>query len=88
MIARVGRGAIVLSGDLRPRSLSTWLAEREQPKAPQARAERRRVEIGIGAQILRDLGVTNMELLTNVPRSRYVGIEGYGLHIVGTREVR
>jgi hypothetical protein len=28
-----------------------------------------------------------MELLTNVPRSRYVGIEGYGLRIVGTREV-
>jgi hypothetical protein len=31
--------------------------------------------------------VTDMELLTNVPRSRYVGIEGYGLRIVGTREV-
>jgi hypothetical protein len=28
-----------------------------------------------------------MELLTSVPRSRYVGIEGYGLRIVGTREV-
>jgi len=88
MIAAEGRGAIVLIRDLRPRSLSTWLAEREQPKTPQARAERRRVEIGIGAQILRDLGVTDMELLTNVPRSRYVGIEGYGLRIVGTREVR
>jgi 3,4-dihydroxy 2-butanone 4-phosphate synthase/GTP cyclohydrolase II len=88
MIAAEGRGAIVLIRDLRPRSLSSWLSEREQSKAPQARAERRRVEIGIGAQILRDLGVTEMELLTNVPRSRYVGIEGYGLKIVGTREVR
>src|SRR5690606_2641551 len=88
MIAAEGRGAIVLIRDLRPRSLSSWLAEREQSKTPQARAERRRVEIGIGAQILRDLGITDMELLTNVPRSRYVGIEGYGLRIVGTREVR
>jgi 3,4-dihydroxy 2-butanone 4-phosphate synthase/GTP cyclohydrolase II len=87
MIAEEGRGVIVLIRDLRPRSMSTWLAEREQPPPPQARAERRRVEIGIGSQILRDLGITNMVLLTNVPRSRYVGIEGYGLHIVGTREV-
>jgi 3,4-dihydroxy 2-butanone 4-phosphate synthase / GTP cyclohydrolase II len=87
MIADEGRGVIVLIRDLRPRSLSTWLAEREQPPPPQARAERRRVEIGIGSQILRDLGITDMVLLTNVPRSRYVGIEGYGLHIVGTREV-
>jgi 3,4-dihydroxy 2-butanone 4-phosphate synthase / GTP cyclohydrolase II len=88
MIAAEGRGVIVLIRDLRPRSLSSWLAEREQSKTPQARAERRRVEIGIGAQIFRDLGVTDMELLTNVPRSRYVGIEGYGLKIVSTREVR
>ena len=88
MIAEEGRGAIVLIRDLRPRSMSNWLAEREQPSPPQARAERRRVEIGIGSQILRDLGITDMELLTNVPRSRYVGIEGYGLRIVGTREVR
>ena len=87
MIAAEGRGVIVLIRDLRPRSMSTWLAEREQPPPPQARAERRRVEIGIGSQILRDLGITNMVLLTNVPRSRYVGIEGYGLHIVGIREV-
>jgi 3,4-dihydroxy 2-butanone 4-phosphate synthase/GTP cyclohydrolase II len=86
MIAREGRGVIVLIRDLRSRSVSSWLAEREQPK-PQVRAERRRVEIGIGSQILRDLGITDMELLTNVPRSRYVGIEGYGLRIVGTREV-
>ena len=87
MIAEEGRGVVVLIRDLRPRSMSSWLAEREQPSPPQARAERRRVEIGIGSQILRDLGITNMVLLTNVPRSRYVGIEGYGLHIVGTREV-
>ncbi|MEO8652121.1 MAG: 3,4-dihydroxy-2-butanone-4-phosphate synthase [Hyphomicrobiaceae bacterium] len=87
MIAEEGRGVVVLIRDLRPRSMSTWLAEREQPAPPQARAGRRRVEIGIGSQILRDLGITNMVLLTNLPRSRYVGIEGYGLHIVGTREV-
>ncbi len=36
---------------------------------------------GIGAQILVDLGVRNMRLLTNNPK-KVVGLEGYGLHIV------
>lgn len=38
-------------------------------------------DYGVGAQILRDLGVTNMRLLTNNPKKR-VGLEGYGLKIV------
>jgi 3,4-dihydroxy 2-butanone 4-phosphate synthase/GTP cyclohydrolase II len=38
-------------------------------------------EYGIGAQILVDLGVTTMRLMTNNP-SKYGGIEGYGLEIV------
>ncbi len=36
---------------------------------------------GIGAQILRDLGVRRMRLMTNNP-SKYVGLDGYGLEIV------
>ena len=39
-------------------------------------------DYGIGAQILVDLGVRSMRLLTNNPRKR-AGIEGYGLQIVG-----
>ena len=38
-------------------------------------------EYGIGAQMLVDLGVTTMRLMTNNP-SKYGGIEGYGLEIV------
>src|SRR5918993_865501 len=37
-------------------------------------------DYGIGAQILRDLGVRSMRLLSNNPR-KLVGIEGYGLSI-------
>jgi 3,4-dihydroxy 2-butanone 4-phosphate synthase/GTP cyclohydrolase II len=37
-------------------------------------------DYGIGAQILRDLGVRTMRLLTNNPR-KFVGLEGYGLAI-------
>ena len=37
-------------------------------------------EYGIGAQILVDLGVKNLRLLTNNPK-KIVGLEGYGLHV-------
>jgi 3,4-dihydroxy 2-butanone 4-phosphate synthase/GTP cyclohydrolase II len=38
-------------------------------------------DYGIGAQILRDLGVRRMRLMTNNPR-KMIGLEGYGLTIV------
>ena len=38
-------------------------------------------DYGIGAQILRHLGVRTMRLLTNNPR-KFVGLEGYGLSVV------
>jgi len=82
LIAEEGRGVVVLIRDLRPRSVSSWLA-----KQAAGVAERRLVEIGVGSQILRDLGVSDMVLLTNSPSSRYVGLEGYGLRIVGTRKI-
>ena len=39
-------------------------------------------EYGIGAQILVDLGITTMRLLTNNP-AKYGGLDGYGLEVVG-----
>jgi 3,4-dihydroxy 2-butanone 4-phosphate synthase/GTP cyclohydrolase II len=38
-------------------------------------------EYGIGAQILRDLGVKKMAILTNNPK-KIVGLEGYGIEVV------
>jgi 3,4-dihydroxy 2-butanone 4-phosphate synthase/GTP cyclohydrolase II len=43
-------------------------------------------EYGVGAQILLDLGVESMTLLSNSQR-RIVALEGYGLKIAGTRPV-
>src|SRR5262245_12019988 len=37
-------------------------------------------DYGIGAQILRDLGIRTMRLLTNNPR-KFIGLEGYGLSV-------
>ncbi|WP_449536812.1 bifunctional 3,4-dihydroxy-2-butanone-4-phosphate synthase/GTP cyclohydrolase II [Ferdinandcohnia sp. Marseille-Q9671] len=38
-------------------------------------------DYGIGAQILKDLGISKMHLLTNNPR-KIAGLEGYGLEVV------
>ncbi len=43
-------------------------------------------DYGIGAQILRDLGVSKMKLMSNNPKKR-VGLIGYGLEIVENVEI-
>ncbi|MFM2423040.1 MAG: 3,4-dihydroxy-2-butanone 4-phosphate synthase [Pseudomonadota bacterium] len=94
LIAKEGRGVVVLLRDLRPSSISEALGiapaqdgarKRGQSKAPLA--ERKHIENGVGAQILRSLGVTDMVVLTNAPPTVYVGLEAYGLKIIGTRRV-
>lgn len=51
------------------------------PALPQDEREARRLrEYGIGAQILLDLGVQEMDLLTTKPQT-IVGLEGYGLSV-------
>ena len=89
MIAEEGRGVVVLIRDLRPKSVSAWVAQNAESKNPRRKvtAERRLVEIGVGSQILRTLGVHDMVLLTNAPPSRYVGLEAFGLRIVGQRRL-
>jgi len=44
-------------------------------------------EYGLGAQILLDLGLTSIRLLTNNPR-KIVGLEGYGLKVTGREPLR
>jgi 3,4-dihydroxy 2-butanone 4-phosphate synthase/GTP cyclohydrolase II len=87
-VAREGRGVVILIRDLAPRGVSEWIQRRTipEPGAKDAR-ERRRVEIGVGSQILRHLGVGDMILLSNSPAHVYVGLEAFGLRIVGTRRI-
>ena len=44
-------------------------------------------DYGIGAQILLDLGLTTIRLLTNNPK-KIVGLEGYGLHVSGREPLK
>jgi 3,4-dihydroxy 2-butanone 4-phosphate synthase/GTP cyclohydrolase II len=87
-IEQEGRGVIVLIRDLAPRSVSDWVQQRSGPaEKAKAAKERRQVEIGVGSQILRHLGVSDMVLLSNSPAHVYVGLEAFGLRIVGTRRI-
>ena len=90
-IATEGRGVIVLIRDLRPKAVSQWVAThsstQKSVQSIRPGRERRQVEIGIGSQILRDLGVTEMILLSNSQSHSYVGVEGHGLKIVGQRKI-
>lgn len=76
-ITRRGRGAIVLVNDSRPGALSS----RVENCSPHSRPGPQLREYGIGAQILVDLGVSDMIMLSSREQT-LVGIEGYGLTIV------
>ncbi|HZS84722.1 MAG TPA: 3,4-dihydroxy-2-butanone-4-phosphate synthase [Stellaceae bacterium] len=62
-------------------------AEQATRAAPAASSEEERDrhwrEVGIGAQILRDLGISAIRLLT-AHRRGYVGLSGFGITIAGT----
>ncbi len=87
-IEQEGRGVLVLIRDLRAKSVSEWvLRQSEPPGRSAAPRDRRLVDIGIGSQILADLGVRDMVLLTTSPAHVYVGLEAFGLRITGTRKI-
>jgi 3,4-dihydroxy 2-butanone 4-phosphate synthase/GTP cyclohydrolase II len=80
MIAEEGRGAVVLIRDTRP----TAVSDRVRAMANSPRPQHFLRDYGIGAQILTDLGVRDMVLLSNTRRTM-VGLEGYGLNIIEQR---
>jgi 3,4-dihydroxy 2-butanone 4-phosphate synthase/GTP cyclohydrolase II len=82
MIAREGRGVVVLIREHR----KTALAERVRQLQISTRPQRVLRDYGIGAQILLDLGVKDMVLLTNRRRT-VIGLDGYGLNIVEQRPI-
>ena len=85
MIGAAERGVVVLIRETRATNLSERITAEIGAKADGEDGGQLR-DYGVGAQILLDLGVKNLILLTNSPK-RVVGIEGYGLNIVETLEV-
>ncbi|HTR16496.1 MAG TPA: 3,4-dihydroxy-2-butanone-4-phosphate synthase [Acetobacteraceae bacterium] len=82
MIAREGRGVVVLLIDRKPRSLSEHVSALAKKAPPTGQLR----DYGIGAQILLDLGVRDMVLLTNT-RHTIIGLDGYGLNVVEERPI-
>jgi 3,4-dihydroxy 2-butanone 4-phosphate synthase / GTP cyclohydrolase II len=83
-IGREGRGVVVLIREGYPTFLSDKLKARQEGIEPDGGHELR--DYGIGAQILRDLGVSEMVILSNNPMT-VVGLEGYDLKIVSRRPI-
>ncbi len=82
------RGVLVLIRDVSRGSIVEWLEQRSsQGNLEETTRRPRQVETGIGSQILRYLGVTDIVLLTSSVPSNYVGVEAFGLSIVGTRQL-
>jgi 3,4-dihydroxy 2-butanone 4-phosphate synthase/GTP cyclohydrolase II len=78
MIGDMGRGVVVLLPNMKEQSLSQAVNHRAET------TERPSFDLksyGIGAQILRDLGVREMILLSNTEH-HIIGLEGYGLSVV------
>ncbi|MCF7701022.1 3,4-dihydroxy-2-butanone-4-phosphate synthase [Loktanella sp. M215] len=76
LIATEGRGVLVLLRDLHMKMVP------DDEVSPQTLRQ-----YGLGAQILSSLGLHKIELLTNSPKPKVVGLDAYGLEITGTRKI-
>ncbi|WP_197916451.1 3,4-dihydroxy-2-butanone-4-phosphate synthase [Thiosulfatihalobacter marinus] len=76
IIAGAGRGVVCLFRE--PRH-SLYADEDEGPRTIK--------HTGLGAQMLSNMGLKELVLLTDSPRTRYLGLDAYGLSIVGTRPI-
>ena len=76
IIAKEGRGVLVL---LRDTAMKIEKNDNASPKTLR--------QYGLGAQILSSLGLSKLELLTNSPTPKVVGLEAYGLEITSTRKI-
>ena len=76
IVAEEGRGVVVL---LRDTAMKIENNDNASPKTLR--------QYGLGAQILSSLGLSKLELLTNSPTPKVVGLEAYGLEITSTRKI-
>ncbi|KQM62184.1 MULTISPECIES: 3,4-dihydroxy-2-butanone-4-phosphate synthase [unclassified Sphingomonas] len=83
IIAEEGAGVVVVINRPRPDGLTLAIHARTGAPVPDMEELR---DYGVGAMILNELGVEDMVLLTNTHHT-LVGLDGYGLKIVGERPI-
>ncbi|WP_194096606.1 3,4-dihydroxy-2-butanone-4-phosphate synthase [Marivivens aquimaris] len=76
LIAQEGSGVVVL---LRDTDMQIATGDSVSPKTLR--------QYGVGAQILSSFGLSEITLLTNSPAPKVIGLDAYGLEIVGTRPI-
>jgi 3,4-dihydroxy 2-butanone 4-phosphate synthase / GTP cyclohydrolase II len=84
--SREGRGVLVYLRDGTAGVPLTRFSDDESLSGAEALRVRQWREVGLGAQILRDLGVSSIRNIATAPRA-YVGLSGFGIEIVGEEPV-
>ncbi len=79
-ITAEGKGILLIMMQKEENTLLDKLRSLQTKEFP-FKSEMSQRDFGIGAQILRDLGIKRMRLITNSPKKR-VGLVGYGLEVV------
>lgn len=79
VIVYLREGSVGVAHHERKRPVSEDREDHEEAR----RRENEWREIGLGAQILRDLGISSIRLIASRER-HYVGLEGFGIHIADT----
>jgi 3,4-dihydroxy 2-butanone 4-phosphate synthase/GTP cyclohydrolase II len=86
LIAKHGSGVLVLINKRMPGLVTRFMQLRHEGKGAGAPEIEQLRDYGVGAQILAELGVHDMILLTNTHHT-LAGLEGYGLSIVGEQPI-
>jgi 3,4-dihydroxy 2-butanone 4-phosphate synthase/GTP cyclohydrolase II len=93
-IASEGRGAVIILRDPSPNAVSERLRARGAGSGPGAgpstspsTGPKQLRQYGVGAQILANLGIHELIMLTNSPTPKLVGLDGYEISIIDTRPI-
>jgi len=78
IVAQEGRGAVLLFREPHPK-LDFGEDDDDRPRIIK--------RTGIGSQIMSSLGLSELVLLTDSPMTQYLGLDAYGLSIVGTHPI-